>query len=87
MLRVRKVENCTKLVRLFFWYQANRGNLEVWGGLLDGPAVLPRSTSLARFECIVSGFLLALGKFRDSLELRGPIYPIFESSRSSVQSF
>ena len=85
------MENCTKLARLFFWYQANRGNLEVWegggGGLSNGPAVLPSSTSLARFECMVSGFLLVLCKFRDSLEVRGPIYPIFAPSRSSMQSF
>ena len=83
------MENCTKLARLLFWYQANRGNLEVWegGGLSNGPAVLPSSTSLPRFECIVSGFLLALGKVPDSLEVRGPIYPIFAPSRSSVQSF
>ena len=80
------MENCTKLARLFFFYQANRENLEVWeGGLSNGPPVLPSSTSSARFECIVSGFLLALGKFRDSLEVRGPI--ISAPSRSSVQSF
>ena len=51
------------------------------------PVILLSYTFLARFEHIVSGFLLALGKFRDSLEMQGSTYLILALSRSSLESF
>ena len=72
------MDNCTKQARLFFgtrpigvaWkFGKLGGGGGGGGGLSNGPVVLLSSISLVRFECIVSGFLLVLCKFRDSLEI------------------
>lgn len=42
------------------------------GGVENGPATLPKATSLAKFSVTMRGCAKAVGKFLENLAMRGP---------------